>query len=119
MIGKWLKLRIYFQGCKERCAEEDRMVWMNLSNNKFSVKHLYATLELGVLISFSKSVVWNLWVPSKVNFFAWEATMGKVLTIDQLQKRGWSLVNRCFLCKEEEESIDHTLLHCLKVRILW
>lgn len=23
----------------------------------------------------------------------------KVLTFDQLQKRGWTLVNRCFLCE--------------------
>ena len=26
---------------------------------------------------------------------------------------------RCFLCKEEEESIDHILLNCSLVRILW
>ena len=29
------------------------------------------------------------------------------------------MVNRHALCKEESESIDHTLLHCDKVRILW
>ena len=44
--------------------------------------------------------------------------LGKVLTLDQLQKRGWSLVNRCFLCKEEKGFIDHILLHCSLVRVL-
>lgn len=64
-------------------VREDKMVWMNLYNNKYSIKHLYATLELWVLISFPKRVVWNLWVPSKVNFlFLWEATWGKVLVLD-------------------------------------
>ena len=29
------------------------------------------------------------------------------------------MVNRCFLCKEEEESIDHIILHCSKARVLW
>ena len=54
----------------------------------------------------------------KVSFFSWEACSRKVLTLDQLQRRGWKLVNRCALCKEEVESIDHILLHCGKARIL-
>ena len=52
-------------------------------------------------------------------FFAWEASWGKVLTLDQLKKRGWILANRCFLCCEEEETIDHILIHCTRVRVLW
>ena len=52
-------------------------------------------------------------------FFAWEASWGKVLTLDQLKKRGWTLANRCFLCCAEEEFIDHILIHCTKARILW
>ena len=60
------------------------MVWMNLDINKFSIKQLYAVLELGVVVSFSTRVVWNSWVPSKVNFFAWEASWGKGFTLDQL-----------------------------------
>ncbi|RVW78806.1 hypothetical protein CK203_050975 [Vitis vinifera] len=38
------------------------------------------------------SVLWSIWVarvPTKVAFFAWEATWGKVLTLDRLQRRGW------------------------------
>ena len=52
-------------------------------------------------------------------FFAWEASWGKVLTLDQLKKRGWILANRCFLCCEEEETIDHILIHCTRARVLW
>ena len=55
----------------------------------------------------------------KVSFFGWEATWGKALTLDQLQKRGWPLTNRCYLCQMHEESIDHILLHCGKTRTLW
>ena len=34
-------------------------------------------------------------------------------------KRGWSKVNRCSLCKDDEESMDHILIHCGKTRELW
>ena len=32
--------------------------------------------------------------------------MGKGFNLDHLKRRGWSLVNRCFLCHLKEESID-------------
>ena len=52
-------------------------------------------------------------------FFAWKASWGKALTLDQLKRRGWSLANRCFLCLVEEESINHILIHYTKIRVLW
>ena len=58
-------------------------------------------------------------MPSKVGFFAWEASWGRVLTLDQLKRRGGALANRCFLCGEGEESVGHLLIHCSKARIMW
>ena len=108
----------WLQGKTVVGEEEDKVVWMNSSNNKFFVKLLCDGLELGERFNFPKSVVWNFWVPSKVSFSVWDASLGKVLIVDQLQRRGWTMVNRCFLCREEEESIDHILLYYSKVRIL-
>ena len=47
--------------------------------------------------------------PNRVGFFAWDASWGKVLTLDQLKRRERALANRCFLCEEEEETVDHLL----------
>ena len=55
----------------------------------------------------------------KISFFAWEAMWGKALTLDLVQKRGWALASRCFMCLEKEETIVHLLLHCTKTRALW
>jgi len=55
----------------------------------------------------------------KVSFFVWEASHGKILTIDIRQKRGITLVNRCYMCKGDSESVDHFLLHCQVARVLW
>ena len=60
-----------------------------------------------------------MWVQPKINFFAWEATWGKALTLDLIKKRGQALANRCFFGHEKEETIDYLLLHCTKTRVLW
>ena len=70
-------------------------------------------------IFFNLKMVWNPWIPSKVSFFTWEACWEKVLTLDQVPRRGWILTNKCALCKRESESIDHIILHCDEARLLW
>ena len=42
-----------------------------------------------------------------------------MLILDQLKKRERALANRCFLCGEEEETVDHLLIHRSKARLLW
>ena len=38
--------------------------------------------------------------------------------LDQLKRRGWTLVNKCFFCLDDEESTNHILIHCMKTRVL-
>jgi hypothetical protein len=54
-----------------------------------------------------------------VAFFVWLAALGKILTLDNLRKKNMVLVNRCGMCKKDEESIDHLLLHCECAQFLW
>ena len=98
---------------------EDGLWWKEAKDGNFSVKSFYSALEGSSTVLFLKNIIWSPGVPTKVSFFAWEATWGKALTMDQLKKRGWSLPNRCYLCCAVEESIDHLLIHCTKARILW
>ena len=55
----------------------------------------------------------------KISFFTWEVVWEKILTIDQLQRRGIHLANRGYLCLQYEKLVDHLLLHCLKTHLLW
>ncbi|RVW29957.1 putative ribonuclease H protein [Vitis vinifera] len=57
-------------------------------NGKFDVKDAYGLLTNHSTPLFPKKGIWVENVPSKLAFFAWEATWGRVLTIDRLQKRG-------------------------------
>ena len=56
---------------------------------------------------------------AKDMYFVWEATCGKILTLDQLKRRGLTFANKFFLSQEWEETVDHLLLHCTKTRVLW
>ena len=85
----------------------------------FGVKDAYNLLVLPNACAFPNKCIWVDKVPTKVALFAWEATWGKILTLDRLQKRGWQLPNRCFLCFCEEENVNHILLHYIVVRVLW
>ena len=99
--------------------EEDRVIWTTSNGGAFSVKSLYSILELEGSSMFPSESIWRVRVPPKIAFFAWEASWGKVLTLKQLQRRGFFLANRCFLCLSKVETVDHLLLHCVKTQVLW
>ena len=44
---------------------------------------------------------------------------GKVLMFDHLQKRGFTLANKSYLCLKCEECVDHLLLLFAKLISLW
>ena len=113
------RLLLTIRGVRLIPLVEDRMLWKETSNGIFPVKSLYNDLASRRVDLFPYGMIWSPSVPTKVSFFAWEASWGKVLTLDQLKKRGRALANRCFLCCEEEESIDHIPMHCSKARVLW
>ena len=92
------------------------MVWLPTKDGAFSVKSYSSLADKRVE---PHGIVWNSWMPPRISFFAWEATWAKILTLDQLKKRGWRIPNRCYWCKEEKETSDHILIHCSKTRLLW
>ena len=85
---------------------------MGAKDGRFPIKRLYSELKPKRYMNFPSKMIWNSWVPPKVEIFAWEATWSKILTLDNIQRRGWTVTNRCYLCGKEEKSTGNILIHC-------
>ncbi|CAN1732046.1 hypothetical protein LINPERHAP1_LOCUS1453, partial [Linum perenne] len=49
----------------------------------------------------------------------WRIFLKKVSTIDNLQRKGLSLANRCALCNSNLESVEHLFLDCEFASQIW
>ena len=68
------------QGKRLNADVKDRMVWKGTKNEIFTVKSLYNSLDHSCAVPFPWNITWSPYVPTKVSFFAWEASWGRVLT---------------------------------------
>ena len=78
----------------------------------FDVRSFYNAIEGTDAYSFPQKSVWWVKVPKRVSFFLWSAAWGKILTIDNLIKRGLLQVNWCCMCRCSGEKVDYLLIHC-------
>ena len=97
---------------------ENKLLLKDVRDKVFSVKIMYKGLDPSPAIEFPYRSIWNPVVSSKIGFFTWEASWDKVLTLDHLNRRGRALENRCFLCEEDEDTIEHLLIYCKKAKTL-
>jgi hypothetical protein len=63
--------------------------------------------------------IWKVKVPSRVAFFVWTTTLGKILILDNLRKMNIIVMEWCYMCKISGESIDYLFLHCMVATELW
>jgi len=68
---------------------------------------------------FPAKSIWKSKAPTKVCFFAWAATLGKIPSDDMLNRRNFRGPSRCSMCLEKEETVDHLVVHYRWVSSLW
>ena len=92
-------------------------MWWTPSKRKiFEVRSFFRMLSSSgtdvVVTSFLWRSIWKVSVPLRVGFFMWTVTLGKILTFNNLCKKGIIVVKCCFMCKRSGEFVNHLLLHC-------
>lgn len=64
-------------------------------------------------------LVWRAEAPPKVKFFFWLLLKGRILTAENLKKRGIMGPSRCPNCCQAEETIQHLFIDCQVVDDCW
>ncbi|GJN38304.1 hypothetical protein PR202_gb27333 [Eleusine coracana subsp. coracana] len=63
--------------------------------------------------------LWKTWAPQKCKFFLWLAIKNRCWTADGLARRRLDHPDRCPLCDQEEEDVQHLLSICVVARKVW
>lgn len=79
----------------------------------FTVKTFYNAMMQGPYVNQRISAIWKYGAPTRVTIFIWLMMKNKILTVDNLQRRGWNMANRCSLCKSQQETIVHLFSGCV------
>ena len=106
-------------GSPIRGRGEDKMCWIPSKVKGFLVRDYYRILAGTTSFGFPWKSIWKQKIPSRVAFFVWTAALRKCLTIDNLRKRKVWILNWCYMCKRNGESVDHLFLHCPFALDLW
>jgi hypothetical protein len=97
-------------------SERNKMLWSPACNHRFKVKSYYNILQPGEPFLFPWMRVWKVKAPSRIAFFTWTTTMGKIFMIDNLRTRALTRVNWCCLCKISGYLI---IIHCEFTCEIW
>lgn len=81
----------------------------------FSVRSLYLQLRYGSTVHYRK--MWTLKTPQKIRIFLWLVIKNRILTKDNLLKRGWTGDAHCHFCPAAE-TVDHFLFACPLARFV-
>ena len=98
---------------------DDGLWWTLKTTGIFDVRSYYYSLRESPDIAFPWKCIWRTKAPRRACFFVWTAAWNKILTCDNLRKRGHNLPSWCCMCRCNRESVDHLLLHCPAAGGLW
>uniref|UniRef100_A0A2N9I4J4 Reverse transcriptase domain-containing protein n=1 Tax=Fagus sylvatica TaxID=28930 RepID=A0A2N9I4J4_FAGSY len=99
--------------------DPDCVRWKLRHNGEFDVKSFYHALDVKLDIKFPWKAIWRVKAPRRVSFFLWSAAWGRILTCDNLMRRGYIMAGWCCMCRHDGESGNHLLIHCTMASDLW
>lgn len=98
--------------------KEDTLWWNLTKHGNFTVKSFYKALSLQNFV-FPYKKLWQIKVPLKVRIFIWLVIKNKILTKDNLYKKGWRKGDiKCQFC-DNIETVQHLFFECPLAKFLW
>ncbi|CAO2186422.1 unnamed protein product [Urochloa humidicola] len=120
----WIGFIEYFQLWEcvhgfELTDQEDKDIWKLEAGGCYSSKSAYRAYFYGSVTFEPWKRVWKSWAPNKCKVFLWLAIRNRCWTADRLAKRGLPHPEKCPLCDQEEETIQHLITSCVVARQVW
>jgi hypothetical protein len=102
---------------------DDLLIWTGGDHSGvLTVRNVYNALAREYwpnTVTGWRRTFWTWDIALKIKLFMWLALENKILTWDNLRKRGWEGPSVCSLCYREEESIFHIFVSCPFTLQIW
>ena len=105
----------------EKREKEDQLRWGYGQSRNFNIKEAAGLLRGDQNSQAGKKWVklWNMGLWPKITLFLWLLVKGRILTWENLRRRGMTGPLRCVICNEAEETMDHLLNQCKWAKGMW
>ncbi|KAJ1270002.1 hypothetical protein BS78_06G021200 [Paspalum vaginatum] len=97
----------------------DDIIWCWIPNGEYLAKSAYLAQFMGSFSKLRLIPIWQTRAKPKCRFFAWTLLHRKILTANNLQKRGWNHDPICKLCKQDPETVEHLVKECCFSKSVW
>jgi hypothetical protein len=119
VLAEYLQLWDLISGFELPPEIEDKHIFSIAPNGSYSAKSAYEGLFLGSVAFSHYKRIWKSWTLPKCRFFIWLVAQKKCWTANRLAKRGLNHLEKCLMCDQEEETLDHLLVKCSFSREFW
>lgn len=119
VLTDYLQLWDLISGIELQSEVDDKHIFSIAPNGVYSAKSAYEGLFLGSVTFGHYKRIWKSWALPKCRFFLWLVAHKRCWTTDRLAKRGLNHPEKCLLCDQEEENMDHLLVQCSFSREFW
>lgn len=116
-LQEWKDLITQFQAF-QLSDTLDSILWRWSNKGKFSVHSLYSWLEYGGVPNLEFKSIWNAKLSLKIKIFLWLTRQNKILTRDNLIRRGWQGDLSCVFCSDPE-TVNYLFVTCKVPQELW
>lgn len=98
---------------------DDTIIWSPNELKGFSIQTAWQSIRTKGQRQRWNKLIWQAPLIPRYCFVTWLASKGRLDTQDRIKKWGISFPNRCVLCKNQEEMLDHCFMDCNFSTHLW